>query len=421
MQLLREWRERVAAELDATISFWERHSHDPEHGGFFSCLTHDGSVYDDTKYVWMQGRQVWVYARLYCTFPRFRRPELLEAARAGGEFLLRCAPLRPESSRVAFSLTRAGRPLWVQRKIFSEMFCAMGLDELGRATGEPRYRAAARTWALAVGGWARGAPQELGRPLLEGGPPPPASLGVPMMVLALALQLLEGGDRDPQGGEGDPDMEALADWGAQEVMKHLQVWGSVVLENISPEEGELPGAVGRLMNPGHALEAGWLVLALARRRGDVGLGARAVAGLVDGPLRGGWDPQDGGIFAFLDADGLCPTQLEWSMKLWWPQAEAMVASLAAYTFDPRPELLDDFKRVAEYAFDKFRDPTHGEWFGYLARDGTVALTIKGGPYKGCFHVARALMMCEEMLDALLQRGDTPQDLPRSPHPSKTLQ
>lgn len=79
---------------------------------------------------------------------------------------------------------------------------------------------------------------------------------------------------------------------------------------------------------------------------------------------------------------------------------------------------------------QFRDPEHGEWFGYLNREGTVALTIKGGPFKGewetgwgleefgnlaepgppnsplpagCFHVPRCLAMCEEMLGALLSR------------------
>ncbi|XP_075345735.1 N-acylglucosamine 2-epimerase, partial [Mycteria americana] len=300
MELLSEWRDRVAAELDATIAFWERHSHDPQHGGFFSCLSRDGTVYDETKYVWMQGRQVWVYSRLYRTVPRFRRPELLEAARAGGEFLLRCARLSPGSPRVAFALTRDGRPARVQRTVYSEVFCAMGLDELGRAAGEPRYRAAAREWALAVAGWARGDPQEWGRPRLPGCPPQQA-LAVPMLALALAQQLLEGAG-------GDAEMEALAQWGAQRLLLHLQRGDSVVLENVSPEGGELPGSAGRLMNPGHAVEAGWVLLAFAGRRGDAGLGARAVAGLVEGPLRWGWDPRHGGLFAFLDADGHCPTQ-----------------------------------------------------------------------------------------------------------------
>ncbi|XP_023802233.1 N-acylglucosamine 2-epimerase [Cyanistes caeruleus] len=166
------------------------------------------------------------------------------------------------------------------------------------------------------------------------------------------------------------------------------------------------------MNPGHALEAAWLLLEFAGRRGDADLGARAVAALVEGPLKWGWDPQHGGLFYFLDADGHCPTQLEWSMKLWWPHAEAMVALLAAHRFQPRPSLVSQFLQLAQFTFDKFRDPEHGEWFGYLNRDGSVALSIKGGPYKGCFHVARALLMCEEMLDAILEEeegaaGDPP--------------
>ncbi|XP_058678300.1 N-acylglucosamine 2-epimerase [Ammospiza caudacuta] len=306
MEELRAWRGRIAAELDAVVAFWERHSHDPEHGGFFSCLSRDGSVYDDTKFVWLQGRQIWVYSRLYRTVPRFRRPELLEAARKAGEFLESHVRPEPGSSRAAFALSRDGRPVRLQRSFYSEAFCALGLDELGRATGEERYRAWARRWAGAVWGWARGAPMELGRPRFSGTPPP----------------LWGDPRRDPQNEPETPEAEAMAEWGARHVLMHLQ--------------------------------------------------------------------------------------LEWSMKLWWPHAEAMVALLAAQRFQPRPSLVSQFLQVAQYTFDKFRDPEHGEWFGYLNRDGSVALSIKGGPYKGCFHVARALLMCEEMLDAILEGEEAPQ-------------
>ncbi|XP_069739046.1 N-acylglucosamine 2-epimerase [Phaenicophaeus curvirostris] len=401
MEALGAWRQRVASELDAVVAFWERNSHDPQLGGFFSCLSHEGNVYDDTKYVWMQGRQVWVYSRLYRTVPRFRRPELLEAARAGGEFLLRFAPLGPDSPRVAFALTRDGRPVRTQRNPYSEAFVAVGLDELGRAAGEPRYRAAGRSWALALLGWVRGAPLELGPPQFSGSPPRQA-LALPLMALTVAEQLL-GGDPKTQEPGGDPQIEELAEWGAHAALRHLQRGDSVVLENVSPEGRELPGSLGRLMNPGHALEAGWLLLGFSGRRGEAALGTRALGALVTGPLAWGWDPQHGGLFAFLDADGHCPTQLEWSMKLWWPHLEAMVALLAAYEHRPDPKFLEDFDRVATYAFDKFRDPEHGEWFGYLSREGNVALSLKGGPYKGCFHVPRALMMCEEMLGRILER------------------
>ncbi|XP_072776331.1 N-acylglucosamine 2-epimerase isoform X2 [Taeniopygia guttata] len=323
-----------------------------------------------------------------------------------GEFLESHVRPEPGSSRAAFALRRDGRPERLQRSFYSEAFCALGLDELGRAAGEERYRAWARRWAGAVWGWARGAPMELGRPRFSGTPPQQA-LAQALMVLKVGLQLWGDPRRDPQS-QPDPEAEAMAEWGARHVLMHLQRGDSVVLENVTPEGEELPGSLGRLMNPGHALEAAWLLLEFSGRRGDADLGARAVAALVEGPLKWGWDPQHGGLFYFLDADGHCPTQLEWSLKLWWPHAEAMVALLAAQRFQPRPSLVSQFLQLAQYTFDKFRDPEHGEWFGYLNRDGSVALSIKGGPYKGCFHVARALLMCEEMLDDILEGEKPPQ-------------
>uniref|UniRef100_A0A8U8BVX0 N-acylglucosamine 2-epimerase n=1 Tax=Geospiza parvula TaxID=87175 RepID=A0A8U8BVX0_GEOPR len=397
---LRAWRGRIGAELDAVVAFWERHSHDPEHGGFFSCLSRDGSVYDDTKFVWLQGRQIWVYSRLYRTVPRFRRPELLEAARKAGEFLESHVRPEPGSTRAAFALSRDGRPVRLQRSFYSEAFCALGLDELGRAAGEERYRAWARRWAGAVWGWARGAPMELGRPRFSGTPPQQA-LAQAMMVLKVGLQLWGDPRRDPQSQPEPPEAEAMAEWGARHVLMHLQRGDSVVLENVSPEGEELPGSLGRLMNPGEGDPN--------LGRGDPSLGFSHNFSLFF-PI---FLPFFSHFFPFLyfsPNSHFLPrfAQLEWSMKLWWPHAEAMVALLAAQRFQPRPSLVSQFLQVAQYTFDKFRDPEHGEWFGYLNRDGSVALSIKGGPYKGCFHVARALLMCEEMLDAILEGEEPPQ-------------
>ena len=51
--------------------------------GFFTCLDIDGSVFDDTKYVWLQSRQVWMLMRLYIDVERFHKKEILEAALKG--------------------------------------------------------------------------------------------------------------------------------------------------------------------------------------------------------------------------------------------------------------------------------------------------------------------------------------------------
>ena len=53
--------------------------------GFLNCLGKDGQVYDKTKYGWMQGRQVWMFARLYNDVERFKKQEILDAAINGKE------------------------------------------------------------------------------------------------------------------------------------------------------------------------------------------------------------------------------------------------------------------------------------------------------------------------------------------------
>ncbi|XP_007420570.1 N-acylglucosamine 2-epimerase [Python bivittatus] len=393
---LHSWHERISQELDSVVDFWLRHSHDEEYGGFFTCLDQTGKVYDDLKYVWLQGRQVWMYSRLYRKVPRFQRPELLQAAKAGGEFLLRHARVAPPSQKCAFVLTRDGRPVKIQRTIFSECFYVLGLDELGRATGESHYQREALAMMEAIVRWVREDPSELGRPQLAGALPHD-SMAVPMMLLNLVDQVSEG------DAEVASRFKELDSWSAQRILSHVQRNGAAVLENVSEDGKELPGCLGRQQNPGHAIEAGWFLLRCALRQHNSDLQSQAVDKFMKQPFQSGWDPEHGGLFAFQDVDGLCPTQLEWKMKLWWPHTEAMVAFLMGFAETQDKELLELFHQVANYTFAKFRDPVAGEWFGYLTQEGKMALTIKGGPFKGCFHVPRALYMCEEILKSLVER------------------
>ncbi|XP_060038882.1 N-acylglucosamine 2-epimerase isoform X2 [Erinaceus europaeus] len=407
-ETLQAWKGRVEQELDRVMAFWLEHSHDHEHGGFFSCLGRGGQLYDDLKYVWLQGRQVWMYCHLYRKLERFRRPELLEAAKAGGEFLLRFARVAPPGQKCAFVLTRAGSPVKVQRTIFSECFYTMAMDELWKVTGDARYQGEALDMMAQIVHWVQEDPAGLGRSQLAG-TPASEPMAIPMMLLGLVEQL----------GEEDEGLARhyaeLGDWCAHRILQHVQRDGQAVLENISEDGRELPGCLGRHQNPGHALEAGWFLLRYALRKGDPALRAHVIDKFLLLPFRSGWDPEHGGLFYFQDADGLCPTQLEWSMKLWWPHSEAMVAFLMGYSDSGDPVLLRLFSQVAEYTFRQFRDPEHGEWFGYLSREGKVALTIKGGPFKGCFHVPRCLALCEEMLTILL-RARAPPPPPPPPAP-----
>jgi N-acylglucosamine 2-epimerase len=83
----------------------------------------------------------------------------------------------------------------------------------------------------------------------------------------------------------------------------------------------------------------------------------------------GWDAKEGGLYYFLDAARTCcaarlyqsltgtwwaqsgrsPAQLEWSMKLWWPHCEAMVALLWAYKLTKDEQYLGRFTQASSRA------------------------------------------------------------------------
>uniref|UniRef100_UPI00358EE092 N-acylglucosamine 2-epimerase isoform X2 n=1 Tax=Myxine glutinosa TaxID=7769 RepID=UPI00358EE092 len=405
--------DRVKKELDGTMAFWIQHSHDEDHGGFFTCLGCDGTLYDDLKYIWLQGRQVWMYCRLYCELPRFHKPEIIDAA-LKGDFILKHAQVFPPEPKCAFVTTRDGRPGSVQRTLFSEAFVVMGLSELGRATGLLHYTKAAWKLMKHIVHWVRIDSSGLGKPALSGSVRHSA-MAVPMILLCLIEQLEKTTNKD--GGAPDTstdgvghgmeedhglDLRELGQWCEDQILLHVQRDGKAVLEHVSPEGAELSGSFGRLQNPGHAMEAGWFLLLRAAQRGDSAMIHKTMSSFVLGPLESGWDEKYGGLFYFLDVDGHSPTQLEWCMKLWWPHCEALVALLTAYMHERKPELLDRFFMVFDYTMSHFPDKKHGEWFGYLDRQGQQTHDFKGGPFKGCFHVPRALYLCETMLEQLLE-------------------
>ena len=60
-QLYRKYKSLIEDDL---MRFWEK-AFDQEHGGIYTCFSNDGAKLLSTdKYVWSQGRMLWVLARL---------------------------------------------------------------------------------------------------------------------------------------------------------------------------------------------------------------------------------------------------------------------------------------------------------------------------------------------------------------------
>ena len=115
--------------LDRVIPFWLNKSQDKEFGGYFTCLDRDGTVYDTDKFIWMQGREVWMFSKLYNTVEP--RQEWLDAAIQGAEFLKKHG--HDGNLNWYFALDREGHPLVEPYNIFSYTFAVIAFGQLSIA------------------------------------------------------------------------------------------------------------------------------------------------------------------------------------------------------------------------------------------------------------------------------------------------
>ena len=164
-----------------------------------------------------------------------------------------------------------------------------------------------------------------------------------------------------------------------------------VLESVSPDGAFMDTPMGRQVNPGHGLETAWFLMVEGLlEKNEKAL--RAGKKIIDITLPLGVDKTHGGVIAFTDALGKPATALEWDMKLWWPQNEAIIACRMAYEIFGEEQYKAQYESLLEYAFTHFADREYGEWFGYLHYDSTPSTTLKGNIFKGPFHLPRMLMI-----------------------------
>lgn len=386
-QQLHQYAQQYRSELlENVLPFWLNHSIDRECGGFFTCLNRDGSVFDTDKFIWLQGRQVWLFAMLYNQLEH--KQEWLDTALHGANFLQRYG--RAVDGSWYFSLTREGQPLIQPYNIFSDCFATQAFGQLYKATGKEEYAQIARSTFDGIlarrtnpkGQWSKAFPDT--RPL--------KNFALPMILCNLALEiehLLE------------PELvQSLTQECIHEIMDvFYHPESGLILENVNPQGQFSDSFEGRLLNPGHAIEAMWFVMDLAEKQGNSELIQRT-KDITLHTLEYAWDTRFEGIFYFLDLKGYPPQQLEWDQKLWWVHIETLIALLKAYRHTGDEQCLQWFEKVHQYTWSHFADPTYGEWFGYLNRQGEVLLPLKGGKWKGCYHVPRGLYQCWKTLEKI---------------------
>lgn len=370
--------------LEDTLPFWFPRSIDEEHGGYLLMRDADGSLLDDDKAVWIQGRFAWLLSTLFNTVEQ--RPEWLEGARKGIDFLRRhCFD---EDGQMFFHVTRDGKPVRKRRYFFSETFAVIAFAAYAKASGDEEIASEARRLFGKCIEYAT-TPGLL--PPKFTGTRPAKGIGVPMIMINTAQQL-----RDTIGDERCDAW--ITKWIAEIEDNFVKDDIKCVMEQVGPDGGIIDHFDGRTLNPGHAIEGAWFILHEAKYRNNdprlIDLGCR----MLDYMWERGWDKEYGGILYFRDVYGK-PVQEYWhDMKFWWPQNETIIATLLAYLMTGKQKYADWHKLAHEYAYSNFHDKENGEWFGYLHRDGRLSSSIKGNLFKGPFHLPRQEWYCWQALE-----------------------
>ena len=387
-QLAQQYKSEL---LDRVIPFWLEKSQDLEYGGYFTCLDRDGSVYDTDKFIWLQCRQIWMFSKLYNELGQ--RPEWLECAEQGAAFMMKHG--HDGNYNWYFALDREGHAQVEPYNIFSYTFATIAFGQLALATGREEYAYVARcTFDIVLskldnpkGKWSKASPTAR---QLKG-------FALPMILCNVALEI------EPLIA---PDfLRQTIDQCIHEVMDcFYRPELGLIVENIGTDGQLVDSFDGRVLNPGHAIEAMWFIMDLGVRIGRRDLIDKATQ-IALREIKYGWDTQYGGIFYFLDRLGHPQQQLEWDQKLWWVHIETLITTLKGYQLTGNKECLEWFEKIHEYTWNHFVDPEYAEWYGYLNRQGEVLLPLKGGKWKGCFHVPRGLFNCWRMLSEIAQQQE----------------
>ena len=387
-EYLKGWKDSYYKDLTTNIlPFWMTHGLDRVNGGVYTCVNRDGSLIDGTKSVWFQGRFGFIAAYAYNHIEK--NPEWLAASKSCIDFIEQhCTD---SDGRMYFEVTAEGKPLRKRRYVFSETFAAIAMSEYAIASGD-------RTYAEKALGLFRLIRHFLHTPgLLEPKYLPTLQTrghSITMILINTASRIREAIQAPELDAQIDESIEAIRRYFVHPEFKAL-------LEMVGPEGEFIDTCNGRLINPGHCIETSWFLLEEARhRQWEKSLTDLALQ-ILDWSWEWGWDKQYGGIINFCDCRNLPVQDYSQDMKFWWPQTEAIIASLYAYLITKDDKYLEMHKLASDWAYSHFPDKEYGEWYGYLHRDGTVAQPAKGNIFKGPFHIPRMMMyahgLCREIL------------------------
>ncbi len=386
-------RAEVKDELvERLLPYWMGHAVDKEHGGFVGLVLPDGTVFRDaSKGCILNARILWTFSAAYAALGGDH--VLAMANRAADYFTAHFVDA--EHGGVFWSVDASGARDDDRKHVYAQAFAIYALAEHHRATGSD------------------------------------ASLGAAIDIFELveesAYDHVFGGYEEAFNRQwfvlddsrlGPDDVDAAKSMNThlhllEAYTTLLRIWPNPLLQQRLKElvelftntivDDEASSAqqffdsdwtpVENMVSYGHDIETSWLVLDAADVLGDSELRERVKEmslGLASAVLDDGCDEEHGGLFDGTDARGVLDTDKEW-----WPQAEAIVGFVNAFTESGKEEYLDAACATWSFVRRYVRDLEGGEWYRRVSQTGEVRPgQEKVGPWKGPYHNVR---MCLEIM------------------------
>ena len=387
-EYLKGWSQKYRDDLvNDIMPFWLKNGLDHVNGGVYTCVDRDGSLIDSTKSVWFQGRFAFVCSFAYNTIEQ--NPEWLAAAKSTIDFIE--AHCFDKDGRMYFEVMADGTPLRKRRYVFSESFAAIAMAEYAKASGDRTY--AEKALALF---------KDIRKFVATPGYMEPKYLDTLQAKGHSLVMILINTASRIRNVISDPVLDQQINESIASLKDFIKPEFKALLEMVGTNGEFIDTINGRLINPGHCIETAWFLLEEAKYRGwDKEITDMALQ-ILDWSWEWGWDKQYGGIINFRDCRNLPPQDYSQDMKFWWPQTEAIIATLYAYEATGNDKYLIWHKQISEWTYAHFPDSQFGEWYGYLHRDGTVAQPAKGNIFKGPFHIPRMMVksfdLCNELTE-----------------------
>ena len=386
---LRELRDDYKDRLfNQYLPFWDKGGYDKEYGGFMCELYDDGSVQNDEKYIWYQGRAIWVYSFLYNNFGK--EGKYLDIALKTRDFMVKNMYLGNGKWRE--SVNRTGKPVvstvaqGTNKDIYGSMFSAAGLIEFYKASGNREDLDIALTSIrTSVRAYER---KDYEGITVEGiDSKGLRTLGHSFMIIWVLGNLF--------GFQKDSALEKLQDEHINHVINDF--WNpeyGINNENLFHDYTRLPGHES-VMYTGHYLETLWILLDEAMRRDDKQL-FETVRKRIRRIIEMAWDYVFDGLgtenYYVFSSDGNCQGP-DFGLKVMWAHTELLVATMMVFEHTGEIWAKEWYERGREYCLKYMANTGNGIWRQAVDRLGEDKKRPEISIYrKDNFHQARYQMM-----------------------------